>query len=58
VPADNYFSAQPASCDGAVLSFCNAGRVEQVDCLALGFSGCEVDSSNNRYGCTPGASLE
>jgi hypothetical protein len=55
VPADNYASAQPASCDGNQLRFCNAGRLETIDCLALGFSGCEVDSSVNRYGCTPGA---
>lgn len=54
VPADNYASAQPATCDGNQLSFCNAGRLETLDCLALGFSGCEVNSSMNRYGCTPG----
>lgn len=57
VPADNYASAQPASCDGNQLSFCNAGRLETIDCLALGFSGCEVASSMNRYGCTPGVAL-
>jgi hypothetical protein len=57
VPADNYASAQPASCDGNQLTFCNAGRLETIDCLALGFSGCEVDSSMNRYGCTPGVMI-
>jgi hypothetical protein len=57
VPADNYASAQPASCDGTQLSFCNAGRRETLDCLALGFSGCEVDSSSDRYGCTPGVMI-
>jgi hypothetical protein len=54
VPADNYASAQPARCDGSQLSFCNAGRLETIDCLALGFTGCEVDSSMDRYGCTHG----
>ncbi|HEX2872007.1 MAG TPA: hypothetical protein VHP33_12140 [Polyangiaceae bacterium] len=57
VPADNYAAAQPATCDGNLLSFCNAGRLETLDCLALGFSGCEVNSSMNRYGCTPGVVL-
>lgn len=46
--------ATPASCDGTVLSFCNAGRLEQVDCTSLGFSGCEIDTSIPHYGCTPG----
>jgi hypothetical protein len=55
VPADNYASAQPATCDGNLLGFCNAGRLEKLDCLALGFRGCEVNSSMGRYGCTPGA---
>lgn len=55
VPAANQASAQPASCDGNRLRFCSAGRLETLDCLALGFSGCEVDPSMNRYGCTPGA---
>jgi hypothetical protein len=54
VPADNYAAAHPARCDGNQLSFCNAGRLETIDCLSLGFSGCEVDSSADRYGCTPG----
>jgi hypothetical protein len=57
VPANNYASAQPATCDGNLLSFCNAGRLETLDCLALGFSGCEVDSSMARYGCTPGVAI-
>jgi len=58
VPADNYLSAQPQTCDGTVLSFCNAGRLEHLDCTALGFTGCEVDSKIGHYGCTPGLELE
>jgi hypothetical protein len=57
VPANNYASAQPATCDGNQLSFCNAGRLERLDCRALGFSGCEVNSSMARYGCTPGVAV-
>ena len=55
VPADNYEAAHPESCDGNRLSFCNAGRLETLDCRALGFSGCEIAPSMDRYGCTPGA---
>jgi len=49
--------SHPASCDGATLTFCSAGRLEHVDCLALGFTGCEIDRSNSRYGCIPGFEL-
>lgn len=48
----------PASCDGDVLTFCSAGRIERLDCTALGFSGCEIDTSVGRYGCVPGAVLQ
>jgi hypothetical protein len=58
VPADNYLAAQPQTCEGTVLSFCNAGRLEHLDCAALGFTGCEVDSKIGHYGCTPGLELE
>ena len=58
VPADNYQSAQPATCEGNMLGFCSAGRLEHVDCTELGFTGCEVSSKLGRYGCTPGATLE
>jgi hypothetical protein len=57
VPADNYFAAQTATCDGTVLTFCNAGRLEHLDCTTLGFTGCEVDSKIDHYGCTPGIAL-
>jgi hypothetical protein len=35
------------TCTGSMLNICNAGKKEQVDCKALGFSGC---ASGN---CTP-----
>jgi hypothetical protein len=53
-PNESGLPATPASCDGSVLSFCNAGRLEHVDCTSLGFSGCEIDTSIPHYGCTPG----
>jgi len=37
-------------CDGNSVVVCNAGRIEKVDCLALGFTGCA-----QQYGrCVPG----
>jgi hypothetical protein len=53
-PNDAGLPATPTSCDGTVLSFCNAGRLERVDCTSLGFSGCDLDTSVGHYGCTPG----
>jgi hypothetical protein len=46
--------SHPASCDGTMFTFCNAGRLEHIDCLSLGFTGCEIDRSLDHYGCTPG----
>jgi hypothetical protein len=43
------------SCDGTRLSFCNAGRLETLDCASLGFSGCQIGAGN--YGCTPSLSF-
>jgi len=56
VPADDYSPSpsDPAKCDGSKVVFCNAGRLERVDCLALGFTGCEIDASAGHYGCIPG----
>jgi len=42
-----------ATCDGTRLTFCNAGRLDTVDCADLGFTGCGLDASEH-YGCTPG----
>ena len=39
-------------CNGTVLEFCNAGRLEHIDCTSLGFTGCHVGAGD--YGCTPG----
>ncbi|MCE7892180.1 MAG: hypothetical protein DYH12_21175 [Sorangiineae bacterium PRO1] len=39
-----------STCDGNSVVVCNAGRIEKVDCLALGFTGCSP-----QYGrCVPG----
>jgi hypothetical protein len=48
----------PPSCDGTVVTFCNAGRLEHLDCVDLGFTGCELDKSRNLYGCTPGLDIK
>jgi hypothetical protein len=56
IPADDYSPSpsDPPTCDGSQLEFCNAGRLERVDCTALGFTGCEIDASAGHYGCIPG----
>jgi hypothetical protein len=41
----------PMTCEGTTLVLCNAGRIERVDCAALGFTGCDAISTK---GCTPG----
>ena len=58
VPSNNYSSTTTASCDGSTLSFCNAGRVERVDCAELGFSGCDIDKKVDHYGCIPGPVIQ
>jgi hypothetical protein len=50
-------SVTPNTCDGAQVVLCNAGRIDRVDCLALGFEGCEVDRSKGKYGCVPGGAF-
>jgi hypothetical protein len=59
-PADNYSGSKtsPVACDGNVLTFCNAGRLEHLDCTTLGFAGCEINHKVDHYGCTPGAVLQ
>jgi hypothetical protein len=42
----------PESCDGATARFCAEGAWQEVDCLALGFSGCTADGSH-RVTCVP-----
>ena len=53
VPADNYSgsTSNPVKCDGNTVVFCNAGRLEHIDCLSLGFTGCEVNHGAAKYGC-------
>jgi hypothetical protein len=48
-------SATPGSnrCEGDTVVLCNAGRIDRVDCRALGFSGCAVDASKGKLGCLP-----
>jgi hypothetical protein len=58
LPSYDSSIAAPSSCSGTVLSFCTAGKLEQLDCTELGFSGCNIDSKLAQYGCTPGATLE
>jgi hypothetical protein len=38
------------SCDGTAIVFCNAGRLERIDCTTLGFTGCDLDAG---IGCIP-----
>ncbi|HZF51711.1 MAG TPA: hypothetical protein VE093_23815 [Polyangiaceae bacterium] len=45
-------SAYYATCEGTTVVFCNAGRIEKIDCTTLGFTGCHT-----MYGegaCSPG----
>jgi len=58
VPAETYSASASASCQGTTLTFCNAGRLEHLDCTELGFSGCEIDKKVDHYGCTPGVALQ
>ena len=57
-PALRGLVPQAASCEGNNVVFCNAGRIERIDCTTLGFTGCDVDKSKHTYGCTPGPTLE
>jgi hypothetical protein len=44
-------SGPAAICDGSAVVVCNAGRIERVDCLALGFIGCEFNPRGGNWGC-------
>jgi hypothetical protein len=52
VPSES--SSGTVTCDGSTVVICNAGRIQRVDCTALGFTGCEVDLAKGHYGCIPG----
>lgn len=45
-------SVEDETCEGNEVLFCNAGRLERVDCTALGFAGCDV-TSDYSFGCVP-----
>jgi len=46
--------APVGACEGNSVVICNAGRIDKIDCTTLGFTGCEFDKSNAKYGCIPG----
>jgi hypothetical protein len=46
-PANETGIATPTECSGSTLEFCNAGRVEHIDCRDLGFTACV-----GKAGCT------
>lgn len=46
-------SGTGTSRSGTSVTFCNQVRLETVDCLDLGFTGCEVDHASRHFGCTP-----
>lgn len=47
------FDPEP-TCDGTRMTFCNAGKLETIDCAELGFTGCEVAPELYHHGCVPG----
>ena len=59
VPGNNPVGSNstPNACDGTEVVLCNAGRIDRVDCLALGFKGCEIDRLNGKLGCVPGSAF-
>jgi len=38
------------TCNGSSIVFCNAGRLESIDCTSLGFTGCDLEAG---LGCVP-----
>jgi hypothetical protein len=54
LPGDlnHYPTFSLATCDGTRLSFCNAGRLDTIDCTELGFGGCEK-GPRDEYVCGP-----
>lgn len=59
VPGNHPDFDQPGTavaCTGSTLAFCNAGRIDRIDCRDLGFTGC--DGSDRRAGCLPNFASE
>jgi hypothetical protein len=52
VPSES--ASGTTTCEGSTVVFCNAGRLQRVDCAALGFTGCDLDAKQGHYGCIPG----
>jgi hypothetical protein len=51
VPAEPGAGNGPdATCEGNNVVFCNAGRIDRIDCTSLGFERCDA---TNSYGCLP-----
>ncbi|MBN2191308.1 MAG: hypothetical protein JW751_00690 [Polyangiaceae bacterium] len=46
------WSETESQCEGTTVAFCNAGRWDRVDCLSLGFTGCDV-TADGALGCVP-----
>ncbi len=52
IPGNTPGAEQPGTgfgCDGTSVRFCNAGRLEMIDCTELGFDGCSEEFD----GCVP-----
>jgi hypothetical protein len=41
--ASECVSGNSATCEGDDIVLCNAGRLDRIDCKALGFDGCDPD---------------
>lgn len=41
------------SCDGTSITLCHVGRVEQVSCTELGFTGCQMVTGKSAAVCVP-----
>ena len=45
--------ASVQSCDGTTITLCHAGRIEQINCTELGFTGCQMVEGKNSAVCVP-----
>lgn len=50
-PSESMFGT--VTCEGNTVVFCNAGRLQRIDCTSLGFSGCEWAPNKGHRGCIP-----
>ncbi|MBX3227460.1 MAG: hypothetical protein KIT84_13985 [Labilithrix sp.] len=42
------------TCEGTSVVLCNRGRIDRIDCAALGFTACLVLDDKAKAVCTPG----